>query len=426
MKKKLTDNWLLKIASLVFAFCLWLIVINIDDPYQDKGFANIPVKFVNADILTEQGLVYEVLDGTNTVKTVTVYAPRSIVDQLDKSDLVAEADFKNLKDDNTIPISFSSNRLQDKIRDLSGNISSVKLNIEEEKTIRLVLKVNAIGTVAEGYMVGNVTSDQNRVVVTGPKSIISRINKAVAEVDVADATVGIATYVDVKLYDEEDNLIESDSITQNVETVRASVEVLALKTVSVEYSVMGTPAAGYLATGVIESDPSSIMIAGPTSTINNITKIEIPEEALNITGQSKDMMAVVDIEEYLPTNIILADSSFNGKASVTVHIEQAVADTVTVKGSAVHVINVPEGFSAKIEGIDDEIDLDISGLASDIEEVVGNDIIGYVDLEDVMKEKEMEELRAGTYTATVTFSFSPDIKIENSITAKVVVEKSED
>ena len=62
MKKKLLSNWPLKIASLLFAFCLWLIVINVEDPTNTQTFTNVSVKFENTEILTEQNLIYEVLE----------------------------------------------------------------------------------------------------------------------------------------------------------------------------------------------------------------------------------------------------------------------------------------------------------------------------------------------------------------------------
>ena len=41
MKKRLTNNLLLKILSLLIAFTLWFVVINIDDPVDEKSFSNI-------------------------------------------------------------------------------------------------------------------------------------------------------------------------------------------------------------------------------------------------------------------------------------------------------------------------------------------------------------------------------------------------
>ena len=43
MKKSLTNNIGLKLLAFLFAFMLWLLVVNIDDPVDTKTFDSIPV-----------------------------------------------------------------------------------------------------------------------------------------------------------------------------------------------------------------------------------------------------------------------------------------------------------------------------------------------------------------------------------------------
>lgn len=426
MKQKLINNWLLKVASLVFAFCLWLIVMNVENPTKPQTFANITVKFENAEVLTDQGLTYAVLDGTDVVKSITVYGPRNTVEQLNEEDIIAKADFNNLTNVNTIPIEFSTSRFGTEISNIRGSISTVKLNVEKEKTIRLRLRVNAVGEVADGYILGNITPDQNQITVTGAESIIDSIDKAVAEVDVSDATAGIATYEDVKLYDKEGKLVESNLITQKVTSVRVGVEVLATKSVPINYSVMGTPADGYMATGVIESDPEMVRIAGTASALNAVNRIEIPAEELNITGQSGNMLANVNVKQYLPNNVILADSSFNGTASVTVYIEPTVTRIFRVNQSQFKVVGVPEGYKATLEGIDSEVEVEFTGLATVMNQLNATDIVGYVDMQDVKETEEIEEWKEETYHATLQFDFREDVHAEQSLSVKVKLEKTEE
>lgn len=426
MKKKLTNNWLLKIGSLVFAFSLWLIVMNVENPTTPQTFSNIEVQFVNAQVLTEQGLVYDVLDDTDVVKNITVYGPRDTVELLKSEDIVAKADFNNLTNVNTIPIEFSTNRFSSDITDIRGSLSTVKLNIEKEKTIRLPLKINALGEPAEGYLLGNITPDQNQITVTGAESIINRIDKAVAEVDIANATSGIATYADVKLIDEDEKIIESDSLTRKVTSVRVAVEILEVKNVPIYYSSMGTPAAGYIATGDIESNPAIISIAGTGSVLKNVTRIEIPAEELDITGQSSNMVTTVNLKEYLPANVILADSSFDGKASVTVYIGKTVTKIFRVKDEQFRVVGVPKGYKATLECPDSEMEIELVGLASDIYNVNEADIAGYVDMQDVMEELGITEWSNGKYNTTLNFDFRGKIATGRDIPVTVVLEKVEE
>ena len=74
MKKLLTRNLGLKLASLVLAFVLWFLVAQIYDPKDTVTFNNIQVRLINTDLLEQEGKVYEVLDNSNLVR-VTVTGP---------------------------------------------------------------------------------------------------------------------------------------------------------------------------------------------------------------------------------------------------------------------------------------------------------------------------------------------------------------
>ena len=95
--KRITNNWVLKIFSLCAAFFLWLLVMTVENPEDQKVFYNIPVRLINTNILTDENMVYEVIDKTETVPRVTVTAKKSIRDELSAADIVAEADFSHLK-----------------------------------------------------------------------------------------------------------------------------------------------------------------------------------------------------------------------------------------------------------------------------------------------------------------------------------------
>ena len=89
--KRLTANWGLKLASLIFAIILWFLVTNINDPVTTVRYTNIPVTLKNTNLITDQGQVYSVLDGSDIISSVTIYAPRSIIDSLSQNNIVATA-----------------------------------------------------------------------------------------------------------------------------------------------------------------------------------------------------------------------------------------------------------------------------------------------------------------------------------------------
>lgn len=419
MKKKLLNNWLLKLASLLFAFSLWFIVINVTDPIDDKSFTNIPVRLVNENVLDDDK-VYEVLDGTNMLRNVTVWAKSSVLRELTEDDIVAEADFNNLTATQTIEIKFYTTRYHDNVDKITGNIGFVKLNIEDKKTKFLTLKMELTGEVAEGYLVNNARPDQNRITITGPESLVSQVSSAVVSVDVTDATDNIMTRGDVVLYDAEGHVVSSDALVTSFDSVGVNVQVYATKWVPIEYNVMGTPAAGYLQTGEITANPEQILLAGSQEALQAVNRIQIPEEALNITGQSEDMMAVLDLNTYLPAGTILADSHYNGRAVVTVHIEKEYEKRYTVLASQIQIIGVPEGMEAQIDGRT-EYELVLSGLQNDLDMIQENQLTGVVQIPDLLEKEGMSELKAGTYHMIVDFGLHEEIEIVTPVTVQILV-----
>ena len=102
--KVLTRNWGLKLVSFIIAVALWLIVVNVNDPTIRYSWSNIPVTIENGDMITSQGMIYEVLDGTDVVPKVTIQAPKSVIQNIDKSDIVATADMSKLNSVNTFSL----------------------------------------------------------------------------------------------------------------------------------------------------------------------------------------------------------------------------------------------------------------------------------------------------------------------------------
>ena len=90
MIKKLKNNFSLKLLAFLFAFMLWLIVVNIDDPVMTKTFTNIPVTVEHSEILTEQNKTYQIVDDTQNV-SVVVSAKRRTLSKIKASDIVVTA-----------------------------------------------------------------------------------------------------------------------------------------------------------------------------------------------------------------------------------------------------------------------------------------------------------------------------------------------
>ena len=415
MKKALTRNLGLKLASLVLAFVLWFLVAQIYDPKDTVTFNNIQVRLINTELLDEEGKVYEVLDNSNLVR-VTVTGPQSIVkSELRRSDIVAEADMSKLTDINTIAITYYCENVSNDSVEIKGNHDSVRLSVEDKTSKWIKLESNTIGEVASGYMIGNVTLDQTNIEVTGPKSAISQVDHAGVDINVTDSTSSLSANVDIKLYDADDNELTLESVKKNVNSAHMTVEVLATKEVPVEIEYMGVPEDGYMATGEVESSVPTVRIAGTASTLVGISAITVPEERMNITGQSDDLVDIINLKEYLPSNVRLANKSFDGKITATVYIEPIDTKDLTISADNISITGVPDGMEAEVTSTAEEYNITVSGLTRDVSILRDSSVTGVLDLNQWMEDNGLEELTPGNYTIPVTFNLSEDITVDTDV-----------
>ena len=415
MKKALTRNLGLKLASLVLAFVLWFLVAQIYDPKDTVTFNNIQVRLINTELLDEEGKVYEVLDNSNLVR-VTVTGPQSIVkSELRRSDIVAEADMSKLTDINTIAITYYCENVSNDSVEIKGNHDSVRLNVEDRTSKWIKLESNTIGEVASGYLIGNVTLDQTNIEVTGPKSAISQVDHAGVDINVTDSTSSLSANVDIKLYDADDNELTLESVKKNVNSAHMMVEVLATKEVPVEIEYMGVPEDGYMATGEVESSVPTVRIAGTASALVGISAITVPEDRMNITGQSGDLVDIINLKEYLPSNVRLANKSFDGKITATVYIEPIDTKDLTIPADNISITGVPDGMEAEVTSTAEEYNITVSGLTRDVSILRDSSVTGVLDLNQWMEDNGLEELTPGNYTIPVTFNLSEDITVDTDV-----------
>lgn len=425
MKKLLTRNLGLKLASLVLAFVLWFLVAQIYDPKDTVTFNNIQVKLVNTELLDEEGKVYEVLDNSNLVR-VTVTGPQSIVkSELRRSDIVAEADMSKLTDINTIAITYYCENISNDSVEIKGNHDSVRLNVEDKTSKWIRLESTTIGEVAKGYMIGNVTLDQTNIEVTGPKSAISQIDHAGVDINVADSTSSLSANVDIRLYDADDNELTFETVKKNVDSAHMTVEVLATKEVPIEIEYMGVPEDGYMATGEVESSLTTVKIAGTPSTLVGVSAITIPEDRMNITGQSGDLVDIINLKDYLPSNVRLADKSFDGKITATVYIEPVETKDLSVPAENITISGVPDGLEAEITTVADTYDITVSGLSRNVSILRDSNVTGVLDLNKWMEDNGVEEMTPGSYVIPVAFNLSEDVTIENDVNIHIRLKNAE-
>ena len=431
LKRILTQNVGLKLLALVLAAVAWFLVTNLDDPSVTVRFSNIPVNIRNTNLITSQGKVYEVLDGTDVISSVSVTAPRSIVDTFTKDNIVATADMSNLSSLDTLSIVLTTNKYVNRVESITGSIDTVRLSIEDRKTKTLALSASTAGTLPEGYIIGTISTEQNVLRIEGPESAINSVATASVNVDVTGFTTDIDTDAEIDLYDAEGNEINDTSIRKNINDVRVTVAILQTKRVPIRAQVTGTPADGYLLTGNVEVSPDTILLAGKESSLRNLDELVISDEMLNVTDLSSNLVLSLNARNYLPNGVSLGDSDFGGQVSIQVEIRATTVKEIDLPVSQITIENIPEGMKAQIQTMDlnDDGESDglvkvaIRGLQDRISGIEARDISGIIDVAELAERLGVEKPTAGAYTVPVSLKLPTGVSEVQKLRVNMYIEE---
>ncbi|MCD7863923.1 MAG: hypothetical protein LUG61_10575 [Lachnospiraceae bacterium] len=409
LKTRILHNWYLKLFSIVLAVILWAVAYNIENPVTSTRFANVEVTFVNTEVLEENDQVYTVLNNSNVVRTVTVSASRTIIDDITSDDIVVEADFSKMRLDGTVDLTFTCTKYDNSNVTFSASSTTLELDVEDklERYFRLTAEVT--GTTEDGYIVSGSTLEQNQISVSGPESIVSGISSAKASVVLDDATENVVTYADIVLYDSDGNEISQDRLTLGSSRVRVTVEVLKTKTVPIVYEIDVTPAAGYLLSGDLITEADTITLAGKSGVVDTVTELVVSGDEYIVTDATADVVFEIDLDDYLSTSIVRADQDDNGVVTVTQPVEAVYSTEVSIGTDQITIAGVPDGYGAQISDAELTVAVVVEGLEETVQTVRSSDITGVIDIEAWMEDEGLTRLVDGReYEIPVTYSVSVD------------------
>lgn len=403
MKEKLTKNLGLKLLSLFMAIFIWLIILNMADPVGKKPFYNVMVTKINENVLAQKDKVYEVVSG-DTVDVV-VKAKRSVLQTLRYSDIKAVADLSELSLVNAVEIKVTVPGHDKDIVEITKDISTMKVSLENLKTEQFRINVVTQGEVASGFYIKDKIASPNIIEVSGAETVISRIKEVVVEVNVTNQRGSFVRTAVPKVYDKNGTLMDSDTLNLNYDEVDVTVNLLQTKTVSLFIEVTGTPYPGYKYID-LNYEPKQVVIAGEK---DELDKVRYIMGEYNIDNQREDIEDEVNIADFIKNDVILIDD--NQTAVINVKIERLNSKDISFDTSDIELKNLPEGLTA----ITKESLLHVV-LYGD------NDILNPINKYNLRPYIDLKEAKVGNNTLSVEFDL-PDTAITLE-TPSVIVDVS--
>lgn len=357
MKHKFTRNIGLKFLSLIVAFLIWLLVANVDDPTQTVLFKNIKITTVNTESVTELDKVFDVVEDDVYGDTVIIKVTErsSVLQALKTSDFKVIADMEAINEVGAIPLRVECSNPSVTLDEMEVIPSVMKVTLEQKKQSDFVVTVTTTGSVANGYEVGTKEVVQGKTVqIAGPESLLNKIGKVVADVNVRGLDKSVRKTVELQIYDKNEEAL-SDSQMARLQIKDSSGVLLSnnevmvditlwevMSDIPVEIRTTGTPAEGYRVAG-ISTMPVTVNLVGTKEALARLNGKITVQDSVSVEGATENVSEEIDLTETLSELEgirLVADTE--PTISVTVQIEKSGDQTLEIPLSSLEVQNRPD------------------------------------------------------------------------------------
>ena len=284
----------LKVLSILSSICLWFYVMAIINPDSTISFEGLPVNISNTVELAENNLILS----TDSKPTVDIVLEGKI------------SDLRKLKKENV--------RVSMEIQNPSEGKNEAVLSVSVPNNIEYQLKEDTIITQLEKTIYNNydvsvelpkdkkvsdyeISSSIDTVKVSGPRSIIKKVNKVVATIKEDAFTLNKNIGVQLKAVDSKGVEVENAVLESII--IQVNIKKIQQKEVNVKVAFTET-----LGVNAIDITPSKILISGEESLLEGIVDISTKPISINELNQRGSITAELIIPEGVS---IVKDSTSN-------------------------------------------------------------------------------------------------------------------
>ena len=417
MKKNLTKNIPLKIMSIIVGILVWLIVVNVDDPIITKGFVISDVQIINEAYVDQLGEMVMQDDRENSVR-VYITGERKIVNRLTSSDIKAVADLQQAQSTDTDPVMIPITATCSGILPENVRVSPQNLSVHLEKKVTKEFAINVTSDdskPAQGLEVASLTANPEKVRITGPESLVGKIDSV--SVDVSSKLEGIdqdttITGAELTITDKNQDTLSSNSMSylkfDNNGKVNVTAKLWKVRSdIRISAGYTGEPAEGYVV--------DSVTTAGSEEALDNLklqgNTIYLDNENVDISGKSNDVEKKVNLSELLPDGLKLTSGS-STDLWITVNI--------LPEGSKIYSFPTED---IKVKGLPDDLQLAFEVADIELKVQAEDEDLSKFDLKSVGAVLSMDDWEEGSYEVPIKISLPEGYKLLEDVTAEIKISK---
>lgn len=382
------------ILSIVIAFFVWMAAM-LAAPEITKTIRDVPI---TVDIPTSAML--EVVDGADTKVSLVLDGKQFEIGSYGPENVRVVADASAITEPGTyeVPLVVSDNGTRS-YTVTSISPATVTLTFETRATKLLQIQADITGlTTPANYIApeDEIVLEPSTVEVSGAESLISRVERAVIEVDFSrEVTSTQQQNSKIVYYDAEGNKLETEEVAyfhQDVSSVAVTVPVKRVATLPLTVSFLNVPENFPVDELSYSLSVDSITVAAEDSVLRNHSSLVlgyIDFKQMNLLTSSQ-----MDFAVQLPEGFTDMDDI----EVVTVSFEADDLASTNLSLKNFQLVNVPEGFTVTVE--ESALRVYVLGKKSIISGIAAGDFVVKVDLSDMRTRAGKYEMPVSIYAPT--------------------------
>ncbi len=334
----------LAVLSVGLAFGVWLFITDTEHPTR---VGVLPLDIAVLPVNVPEGLT---VAGPLSDVRLRIEAAEDVWDRLIVDDFKATVNLAGAQvGSQSMEVRIEVLGERSHLRVIEAIPASVSVELKPRVSLLVPVAVDVVGSPPTGYEPSSPNAAPDRVAVSGPEDLVSRVTAVVATVDLSGAVVDVRQSYPLVPRDDRGFIVEGVSLEPTTVDVEITVEQKRFnRVVAVSPSLRGSAAAGYNVTAV-EVDPASVTLLGPLELLDTSVVLT---DTVDITGASGDVARTVSLS--LPAGV-----SISGPATVSVRVRIApgqgeatfgVAPQWTGLGSHLRVVSTTPLVEVRLGG----------------------------------------------------------------------------
>ena len=382
------------ILSIVIAFFVWMAAM-LAAPEITKAIRDVPI---TVDIPTSAML--EVVDGADTKVSLVLDGKQFEIGSYGPENVRVVADASAITEPGTyeVPLVVSDNGTRS-YTVTSISPATVTLTFETRATKLLQIQADITGlTTPANYIApeDEIVLEPSTVEVSGAESLISRVERAVIEVDFSrEVTSTQQQNSKIVYYDAEGNKLETEEVAyfhQDVSSVAVTIPVKRVATLPLTVSFLNVPENFPVEELSYTLSVDTLTVAAEDSGLRSHSSLVlgyIDFKQMNLLTSSQ-----MDFAVQLPEGFTDMDDI----EVVTVSFEADDLASTNLSLKNFQLVNVPEGFTVTVE--ESALRVYVLGKKSIISGIAAGDFVVKVDLSDMRTRAGKYEMPVSIYAPT--------------------------